>query len=172
MVIPTKPKRPWHLPEFKPEAGERVIWRGKPVLESFYHLFLLGFLAVLFGLGVLVIHPSATTALLAVITVIFCVGVVALAEAVRRSRTYLVTVRRIRYERRLLSTSAREIPLGSVTNVSAGQDAVGRVLNFGYVLLETPAAGVILFAGVRDPYAVSDLIRKVVREHAPKSRFW
>jgi len=165
-------KYPWALREFKCERGECVVWRGQPVLASFYPFLLAGAFAVFLGVVVLLMSPSALGVTLACVAVVFCVSTVFMAEAFRRARTYIVTDRRIRYERRFLATAAREVPLGAVTNVSAGQDIVGRVMNFGDVLVETPAAGVVMFEGVRDPYGVVETIQKTVRSHAPKTRFW
>jgi len=165
-------KYPGALREFRQERGERVLWRGQPVLASFYPLLLAGVFAVFLGVVVLLTSPSALGVALACVAAVFCVSTVFMAEAFRRARTYIVTDRRIRYERRFLATAAREVPLGAVTNVSAGQDIVGRVMNFGNVIVETPAAGVVIFERVRDPYGVAETIRKTVRSHAPKSRFW
>ena len=172
----TKKPRAFHpLPpvrKFAMERDERVLGEWKPVLLSFYPLLAAAAIAFLFSAALLCKFPSAATAAFFIFTTAFGLLGWVLARALQRANTYILTNRRIRREFCFWGTRSNEVPLGSVTNVSTDQDVVGRVFNFGGVLIETPAAGVVRFRGVSDPRQVSDKIRAVIRAHAPRARIW
>ncbi|MBN1400834.1 MAG: cyclic nucleotide-binding domain-containing protein [Anaerolineae bacterium] len=74
---------------------------------------------------------------------------------------YAVTNRRISHRERVafIYESRKEAPLERVQNISLRRDLVGRMLNFGYVTVETAAeVGSMLFDLVPNPEAMRDAI--------------
>lgn len=154
--------------KFRPASGEKVLWRGKPVLLAFFYLLLAGGMAVLTGLIAVIAIPSTLTAIVFAVAVVFCAAMFLLAEAVRRAHTFVLTNQRIRSEFRFWATSVQEAPLRTITNVSVFQDLVARVFGFGTIRADTagtPFPGVVFF-GVRDFSGVHENIRRAVDHYA------
>ncbi len=124
------------LPPFRPERGERVLWRGKPSPRAFWPLYLCGILAVLCSLP----WPRLLLA-----TVPFLLLTCFLARALRTATEYIVTDRRVRREFRLWVGRMREVRLDQKVGVAVTQDAVQGILGIGDVHVFTPLGGVRLW---------------------------
>lgn len=123
--------------------GEIPVWFGQMSWAANWFLLLL---AVIFFLTIIFIPLSIILVIIAFINVY--------------TSEYFVSDRRIYYKYGLISRRANDIKMEWVTNTSILQGFVGRILNYGNILIATPGeyTGTSMFVGVADPMMIKGLI--------------
>jgi uncharacterized membrane protein YdbT with pleckstrin-like domain len=123
--------------------GEIPIWFGQMSWASNWILLLF---AVIFALTIIGIILSIILFIIALVNVI--------------TSEYFISNKRIYYKYGWISRVANDIKMGWVTNTSIRQGVVGRLLNFGDVLITTPGTytGTSMFRGVSNPMMIKGLI--------------
>ena len=100
--------------------------------------------------------------LLGIIFIWFIIGIIFFIIAWINVETseYFVSNKRIYYKYGLISRVANDIKMEWVTNTSIVQDFVGRILNYGDLLIATPGqyTGTSKFRGVSDPMRIKGMI--------------
>jgi uncharacterized membrane protein YdbT with pleckstrin-like domain len=122
--------------------GEVPIWFGQMSWAANWALILLGVIfLIVFLLGIIFF-------ILAWINVI--------------TSEYFISNKRIFVKYGLISRVMNDIKMEWVTNTSLAQDFVGRILNFGNVLIATPGTktGTEMMVGVSDPMLVKGMIEE------------
>ena len=125
--------------------GEVPYWYGRMSWRANWLLILLGVLTIwIFGLGLLFF-------LLAYLKI--------------KATEYLITSHRIYAKYGLFARQVFEIKLDWVTGVTARQDFMGRLINYGDVIFSVPGhyAGSVLFVGVHDPMHLSEIVEDIRR---------
>ena len=120
--------------------GETPIWFGQMSYAANWPLFLLG---LLFFWTIIALPLFFILAWINVIT-----------------SEYFVSNKRIYYKYGLISRVANDLKMEWITNTSILQGFVGRILDFGNVLIATPgtATGASMFYGVSEPMIVKGII--------------
>ena len=98
--------------------------------------------------------------------------IVLLAAAVLRwSRTYfVVTSQRVIFREGVLARRGVEIPLERVNNVNFAQSILERMVGAGDLLIESASDdGQQLFADIRDPEQVQNIIHEAIHERTGRS---
>lgn len=122
--------------------GEVPIWFGQMSWAANWFLILLGVVFLIFFLLGVVFF------ILAWVNVI--------------TSEYFISNKRIFVKYGLISRTMNDIKMEWVTNTSLAQSFVGRILNFGNVLIATPgtATGTEMMAGVTDPMIIKGMIEE------------
>ncbi len=131
---------PSDLPaDFNLLAGEEVVWKGRMSWKANWWLFVFGILTIWLLIGVVFI-------IVAVLRVI--------------SSYYVITNKRIFSKYGLIGRSVYEIRNETITGYIIRQGIIGRMLNYGDVIISTPGqiAGTTIFVGVSDPMKVRAII--------------
>ena len=123
--------------------GETPIWSGHMSWASQWALILIGIIFIITIIGI-------------IISIILFIGAVINVE----TSEYFVSNRRVYMKYGLISRVANDLKLEWITNVTISQGFVGRILNFGNVIIATPGThtGTSPFVGVSDPMKVRGII--------------
>lgn len=114
-------------------AGERVVHVGRPSLWSVWHLIGLGLLLLpAFGLGLL----------------LWLVAYVRI-----KSTELAVTTRRVIVKHGFIRRSTIEMNIGKVESIQVEQSLLGRMLDFGTLIIAGTGASHAPLAGIAEPLA-------------------
>ena len=122
---------------------EKDIWKGNPSYLAYLGIFIIGVLLIpLFGIGLLMI-------LYAILH--------------RNTTVFTLTNKRAVTKAGILSRQIHEIGTKDVRNINIKQGIFARLFGVGTVEIESAAAagqGHVRFAGVKDPLAIGNLVRR------------
>ena len=147
---------------------EKIVWEGKPTVLSFYHGIIGGTFLTTVSIVILIMFPHAVLYWVSVAG--FAVGALMVSSIFigTEANTYVITDKCVRWEYRLFTIEAHEVPFEQITNITVFQGIVGKVLKFGNVRADSAAGeffGGVVFRGVREPGEVKKKIM-VARERA------
>jgi len=132
--------------------GEVPYWYGKMSWKANWGLILLGVLTIwIFGLGLIFF----------------------LLAALRVYATeYFITNRRIYVKYGIISRRVLEIKVEWVTGTIVNQGFMGRILNYGNLVISTPGqyAGSVVMIGVSDPMHIRSIMEDVLRRNKERAR--
>lgn len=143
----------------QPRDG-RVKWSGRPTLAAFWPFYFTGALALLLAIAVEAVLPLPLLAWGAIVP--FAALMALLPLLFQRAWKFTVTDREAKSTFEFWVRRVEEAPLERVTNVVGEQGAIGRLLGFGAVRVDTagtPFPGVS-FWGIREPFEVAENIRE------------
>ncbi|MBA2751639.1 MAG: PH domain-containing protein [Actinobacteria bacterium] len=151
--------------------GEHVIFEGHPSWRSVLAFHLKGLVLVLLVGGATALVTALTGdevdwGLVAVITLIAFVLLVAASFVKRLATKYVITNRRLRIRRGIIARHVQEARLERVQNVNTNQSALERLLQVGTVDFDTAGSGdsEFAFVGVAQPEKVSAAVDEALRE--------
>lgn len=152
-------------------AGESVLYRARyhwVVYRTSLLLFLLGVLVGAASLYARRTSPGSGVALpvgLLAVVFLFLGLVLWIARRIRvGADEFVVTSRRVIRRVGLVSREIEQAPLEKIQDITVQQGAIGRMLDFGTVVLETASErGTLLFPGIAHPEA----FRNAVWGHLP-----
>ena len=123
--------------------GETPIWFGQMSWTANWVLLLL---TVIFAITIILIPIAIIFFIIALINVI--------------TSEYFISNKRIYVKYGLIARVANDLKMDWITNTSIRQGFVGRILNFGTLLIATPgtATGTTMMVGVSDPMGVKGII--------------
>jgi len=133
--------------DFNLTEGEVPYWYGKMSWKANWALILLGILTIwIFGLGIIFF----------------------LIAALRVYATeYFITNRRVYVKYGIISRRVLEIKVEWITGTIVNQGFMGRLLNYGSVVISTPGqyAGSVAMIGVSDPMHIRSIIEDILRKN-------
>ena len=123
--------------------GENPIWFGHMSWASQWLLILIGIILIFTIIGIIVSI---------ILFVIVTLNVV--------TSEYFVSDKRVYMKYGWIRRAINDLKLGYITNVSISQGFMGRILNYGTVIIATPGTytGTSGFIGVSEPMKVRDII--------------
>ena len=124
--------------------GERIVWYGRLSWRANWFLILLGLLTIwILGLGLIFF-------LIAFLRV--------------KSSEYIITNKRVYSKYGLIGRRVFEIRNEEITGYIVNQGIIGRILNYGDVIISTPGqvAGTSFFVGVHDPMRIRSILEEVI----------
>jgi len=132
--------------------GEVPYWYGKMSWKANWLLILLGALTIwIFGLGIIFI----------------------LIAALRVYATeYFMTNKRIYVKYGLVARRVLEIKIEWVTGTIVSQGFMGRLLNYGDVIISTPGqyAGSVVMRGVSDPMHIRTIVENILWKNKERAK--
>jgi uncharacterized membrane protein YdbT with pleckstrin-like domain len=135
--------------------GERSYWYGRRSLKSILIPFILGLILLLFGvipiLGVLFIVTGIIIILRSVLAVV--------------STEYFISSHRIYVKYGIIVRRVFEIKNEWITTAAVRQGVIGRILNYGDILISVPGhyLGTVAMYGVSDPLHVKAILDDTLR---------
>jgi len=135
--------------------GERSYWYGRRSLKSILIPFILGLILLLFGvipiLGVLFIVTGIIIILRSVLAVV--------------STEYFISSHRVYVKYGIIVRRVFEIKNEWITTAAVRQGVIGRILNYGDILISVPGhyLGTIAMYGVSDPLHVKAILDDTLR---------
>ena len=125
--------------------GEIPVWSGKRSWASTWFLLLLGILTIWFFLIGLIFFLIAALEVYA--------------------SEYFVSNKRVFIKYGIISRRIFDIKVEWVTNFVISQSIVGRILNYGHLVVSTPGefGGASVMRGVTDPFYVKTIIEKSIK---------
>lgn len=152
------------------QDGEHLVWRGHPSARASLAWYLKwGFLALLpFIITTILKWQDIGTGFAYwqwVLISLILVGVVVVVDVLRRMAIhYVVTTRRIRIRRGLLSRHEQSTMVEKVQNINMSQSLLERVVGVGDIDLDTAGADAnqadFVFRGIANPRAVVQILEK------------
>jgi uncharacterized membrane protein YdbT with pleckstrin-like domain len=143
---------------------QRVLLPGETIIhEGRLHWLIYGRAVVVFVIACILAEVSvlpqdeaAQHALLTAAAVAFALAILdAIAAALRRATTeFAVTDHRVIYKRGLLSRFTIEMSRDKVESVDVRQSLLGRVLNYGTILVRGTGGSLEPFRNVQDPLSL------------------
>ncbi|MDI6821081.1 MAG: PH domain-containing protein [Patescibacteria group bacterium] len=97
--------------------------------------------------------------------------IVIIAEMIRRSETYLILEESVKREFKLISTSQTSVNYEKIQDVNVSQNIIERIFKIGSVKINTAGSNriEIEFKGVKNPYAIGDLIKEKISSKIEKT---
>jgi uncharacterized membrane protein YdbT with pleckstrin-like domain len=135
--------------------GERPYWYGRRSLKSILIPFILGLILLLFGvipiLGILFI-------VIGIIIILRCVLAIVSTE-------YFISSHRVYVKYGIIARRVFEIKNEWITTAAVRQGVIGRILNYGDILISVPGhyLGTIAMYGVSDPLHVKAILDDTLR---------
>jgi uncharacterized membrane protein YdbT with pleckstrin-like domain len=126
--------------------GERPVWSGRRSWKSQWLLILLGVLTIfIYGLGILFF-------IIAYLSII--------------STEYFVTNRRIYIKYGIIRRTVFELRNEWITSYTVAQGIIGRMLNYGHVIISTPGyyTGTAMMKDVSDPMHIRTILEENLRK--------
>jgi len=134
--------------------GEAPYWYGRMSWKANWALLLLGILTIwIYGLGIIFFILAALRVY---------------------STEYFITNRRIYVKYGLISRHVMEVKLEWVTGTNVAQGFIGRILNYGNVILSTPGqyAGSVVMIGVSNPMHIRTIVEDLIRKYKERERIY
>jgi uncharacterized membrane protein YdbT with pleckstrin-like domain len=130
---------------FSMMEGESLKWHGRMSWKANWLLILLGLLTIWFFVGVIFFIIAALRVI---------------------SSEYLVTNKRIYVKYGIIRRTVFELKNEWITSYIVRQGLVGRILNFGDIVVSTPGyySGVIVILGISDPMHLKTLLENILQE--------
>lgn len=143
--------------------GGKVLWTGRPSRKALLGRYGLIALGALLGL-VLLFRPGVWWTRVGVLVLLLDAGAYAAVAIIRRCTQYRITDQLITYEAGVFDRTTKEIPISHVREVELRQGLLARMMNVGTLAFSTSASSdtEVVFAGVRDPHAVRDIVREYI----------
>jgi uncharacterized membrane protein YdbT with pleckstrin-like domain len=135
--------------------GERPYWYGRRSLKSILIPFILGLILLLFGVIPIV---GIIFIIIAIIIILRCVLAVVSTE-------YFISSHRVYVKYGIIVRRVFEIKNEWTTTAAVRQGVIGRILNYGDVLISVPGhyLGTVVMYGVSDPLHVKAILDDALR---------
>jgi len=157
--------------DFSLREGERPVWYGRRSFKSVVGYTIPGIVLLIFGgywVPAAVWPPNVTYGITGGVPLLIAIILLILAHRKVATTEYFITNLRtyVRY-----GSIVTELENESITYVGVLQSALGRLMNYGNVIISTPGrAGAVTMVGVSDPMRVRQVLldavdrRKKVKE--------
>jgi uncharacterized membrane protein YdbT with pleckstrin-like domain len=125
---------------------EKDVWKGNPSYLAYIPVFIIGAIFLACGIGLVVI-------------------IFAILD--RNNKVYTLTNKRAVAKAGIISRQVHEVGSMDIRNINVRQGIIERMFGVGTVEIESAAAaghGHVRFAGIKDPFAIRDLVRRVKDE--------
>ena len=139
--------------------GESEVWSGRPSVFHYLPLRILGLLLAALGLGLVFIVPTGS------VLIVVGIWIVVYSFLDRTMRIYTVTSQRVVVKEGIISRKTAEVLLRDIRAVVMKQSVLERIFGLGTVSVGSAGtAGLeVVFAGLRSPAELRDLIRDAQR---------
>jgi uncharacterized membrane protein YdbT with pleckstrin-like domain len=144
--------------------GEKPYWYGRRSVKSVLGSIIMGLILLLF-LGLPMIAIGSFFVVIGLIFIIIAIILLLRAILAVMSSEYFVSSHRIFVKYGIISRRIFEIRNEWVTSVGVRQGVIGRLLNYGDVIISVPGhyLGTVAMFGVSDPLHVKAIVDDVLR---------
>jgi uncharacterized membrane protein YdbT with pleckstrin-like domain len=142
--------------------GEKPYWYGRRSFKSMPGSIILGLILLLLGLPML--PAGGDAAGLGIIFIIIAIILLLRVYLAVRNSEYFISSHRVYVKYGTFSKTSLEIKNEWITSVMVHQGSLGRMLNYGDVVISVPGyIGTVVMFGVSDPLRVKAILDDVLR---------
>lgn len=142
--------------------GEKPYWYGRRSFMSMPGSIILGLILLL--LGLLMLPVGGDAAGLGIIFIIIAIILLLRVYLAVRNSEYFISSHRVYVKYGTFSKTSHEIKNEWITSVAVHQGSLGRMLNYGDVVISVPGyIGTVAMFGVSDPLRVKAILDDVLR---------
>jgi uncharacterized membrane protein YdbT with pleckstrin-like domain len=143
--------------------GERPYWYGRRSFKSVLIPFILSLILLLFG--VISIVEYSIYSIIGIIFIIIAIVIILRSVLAIVSTEYFISSHRVYVKYGVIARGVFEIKNEWITTAAVRQGVIGRVLNYGDILISVPGhyLGTIAMYGVSDPLHVKAILDDTLR---------